>query len=312
MSIALDFETDIREAVLARLPHDPAYAAELRALPPVHQLVAFINWHSRLIPPVPREVSQSWEFAANPLRWDPRYRVAVEHIIDALRLGRDLTPHLSRAVKVGYQPGTSSAYGRRSDLDLLLNDWNVHHLHLSTAKEADGFVKRTGPLLFAIVESKQAFLIDILEHGSWSRERIAHVMIDNWPNAYFVQHRPVVVSAPAVSEAERRARRDAGIQTGLVEHHGRHYAIGMGGLTSAATNVQHTRLANLICRGLKAFEEALQEQPDYVAETLRLNDIPVPPVLDVHFILRGDGWFALREENTRVLLPIPGLPRDPA
>jgi hypothetical protein len=54
----------------------------------------------------------------------------------------------------------------------------------------------------------------------------------------------------------------------------------------------------------------VKEHPDYISETLRLNNNPVPASLDVRFIIRSDGWFAIREENTRVLFEIPGLPKD--
>jgi hypothetical protein len=310
VSLPIDFENDIREAVLQRLPHKPAQTANLRAMSAADLLVAYINWRSRLIPAQPREVCQSWEFTANPLRWDPAYRPAIDHIVDALKTGGDLTAHLSTRIESGFGVSGPTDFGHRTDLDLLLNDWSVHHLHLSTVKRPDGFVERTGPLLFAIVGSKQAFLIDILDHRSWTHERIAHVMIDNWPNANFVHHVASIVSVHVASDAERKIRRDAGIHTGFIERKGKYYMVGMGGLSSAGTNVQHARLANLIRQGLRAFEEGLKEQPDYVAETLRLNNIPLPPTLDLHFIIRNDGWFAIREENTRTLFPIPGLPQE--
>lgn len=309
--LPIDFERDIREAVMQRLPHQPAQAADLRALSPAALLVTYINWQNRLIPAQPREVCQSWEFAANPLRWDPAYRPAVEHIIDALKTGGDLTAHLSTRIKSGFGTSGPTDFGRRSDLDLLLNDWNVHHLHLSTTKRPDGFVERTGPLLFAIIGAKQAFVIDIApDHNSWTWEHVAHVMIDNWPNANFVHHLSTVVWAPYVSEEERKVRRDAGIHTGFIERKGKYYMVGMSGLTSAGTNGQHTRLADAIILGLRGFEEHLDAQLEYVAETLRLNNIPVPSALDVRFIIRANGWFALREETTRVLFPIPGLPLE--
>ncbi len=50
-----------------------------------------------------------------------------------------------------YEPTTSrsSKNQRRSDLVLLMAEWGIHHLHLSTVMEADGFVRRTKDLLFA-------------------------------------------------------------------------------------------------------------------------------------------------------------------
>jgi len=44
--------------------------------------------------------------------------------------GQDLTPRLSRKLK------------DRTFNDKMLHDWGLHHLHLGTATENDGFVKR--------------------------------------------------------------------------------------------------------------------------------------------------------------------------
>ncbi len=308
---AFDFENDIRRAVLQRLEHDPADHADLQAMLPAHLLVLWLNWHSRFIPPRPREVSISWEFAANPFRWDPTYRPAVDHILDALKNGGDVNPHLSEDVLIGYEGSVRRAKRKRPDLDLLLNDWGVHHLHLSLAPYHKGLLARTGPLLFVMVGREQAFVLDIFPHRSFSRDRIAHIMIDNWANANFVRLKGNGVSAPTVSEAERDARRKAGIHSGFVEHRGKCYSIGLGDLSAASTNIQHTRLANVVMRGLRHFEQHESEYLEYVREALRLNNIPVPAALDIHFIIRSDGWFAIREETTKVLFEIPGLPRDP-
>jgi hypothetical protein len=306
-----DFENDIRRAVLLRLEHDPADDTALQVMSPADLLVLWLNWHSRFIPLRPREVSISWEFAANALRWDPTYRPALDHILDALKTGGDVNPHLSEDVLIGYEGSVRRAKRKRPDLDLLLNDWNVHHLHLSLAPYRKGLFERTGPLLFVMVGREQASILDIFPHGSFSRDRIAHIMIDNWPKANFVHLKGDVLSGPIVSEAERDARRKAGIHSGLVDHRGKWYFIALGGLTSASTNIQHSRLANVVMRGLRQLEEHAPEYLDWVTETLRLNNVPVPSALDLRFIIRNDGWFAIREEMTQVLFEIPGLPKDP-
>lgn len=59
-----------------------------------------------------------------------------------MSVAQPLTPHLSRAVKVAHEPnGAAAKLNRRKDRDLLVADWGLHHLHLSTAIEADGFVE---------------------------------------------------------------------------------------------------------------------------------------------------------------------------
>jgi hypothetical protein len=239
-NLAIDFDRDIREAVLQALPHDPARTAELQAMSFSDLLVTYINWRNRLISPRCREICMSSEFQRT--RYGSIQRTpALEHIIEALKTGGDVTPHLSTRVTAGFDVSASAKLNQRQDLDLLLNDWNVHHLHLSTTMQPNGFVKRTGPLLFAVVGSTKALLIDILDHKSWSREHIAHVIINNWPNANFVHHLPNVVWGLAISEAECQQLRNAGIHSGFIEHKDKYYLIGMGGLSSAGTSIQHTK-----------------------------------------------------------------------
>jgi hypothetical protein len=59
----------------------------------------------------------------------------IAQIIDDIEQGRDLTKYLSRRVAIGFD--LPSAKGKKNlakqrHLDLLLNDWGIHHLHVST------------------------------------------------------------------------------------------------------------------------------------------------------------------------------------
>jgi hypothetical protein len=69
----------------------------------------------------------------------------------------------------------------RSDLDLLISDWGLHHLHLTSEMEADGFVKRTGDLLFAAFTDDDAYLIGIYPHGSWALHELVEILVREWP-----------------------------------------------------------------------------------------------------------------------------------
>lgn len=48
--------------------------------------------------------------------------------------------------------------------DLLLNYWNIHHLHLSTEKYKNGFFERTGYVVFCLIYDNAVIIIDILPH----------------------------------------------------------------------------------------------------------------------------------------------------
>lgn len=178
----MDLKESARQWVLNALPYDRADAdlvAHLNGLDAHGLLVVYHNWMSRLIKPLPREVRKSQAFLENPLAAERANEFA--QIIDDIEKGRDLRKYLSRGVKAAAGvPG--KPFGKRRDLDLMLNAQGIHHLHISTQVEADGYVKRDGPLLFAVFKPQTAYFIDVMGHGDWNRDHVFEVLAHEWPN----------------------------------------------------------------------------------------------------------------------------------
>jgi hypothetical protein len=155
--------------VLDNLPYDRndrKVVAALKSKSGAELLVIYMNWRNRLISPEPRAVLKSSAFDANPVVKQRSGEFA--EIIDDIEQGRVLTKYLSRSVRVGFAlppHPKRKQLSRRKDLDLLLNDWGIHHLHVSRVVEPDGFVKRGGPVIFAIFKPDRAYLIDVMGHG---------------------------------------------------------------------------------------------------------------------------------------------------
>lgn len=111
----------------------------------------FFNMIKRLIEPRPRVVHE-----AKGIVCPPDLESAYTKIKAKISRGENLRPHLSRTL---------------TDLDfddMLVNDWGIYHLHLSTTVESNGFVARTGPVLFARFEKDDAYLVTIQTHGKGS------------------------------------------------------------------------------------------------------------------------------------------------
>jgi hypothetical protein len=159
----------VRDYVLTNLPHeraDPKVVSALAAKSPAELLVIFLNWRNRFVSPTSRKVLRSPAFDANPIVVERSAAVAT--LVNNIMEGRDLTKYLSRHVAVGFSVAHNANkkhLNRRRDLDLLLNDWGIHHLHISTAIESDGFVARDGPLIFAVFKPLVAYLIEVMNHG---------------------------------------------------------------------------------------------------------------------------------------------------
>jgi hypothetical protein len=62
-----------------------------------------------------------------------------------------------------------------------MSDWGLHRVHLTTNVEKDGFVERTGDLLFCAFTEEDAYLIGIYPHGSWALRELVEILVREWP-----------------------------------------------------------------------------------------------------------------------------------
>lgn len=128
--------------------------------------IQYFNLKHRLLRQVPRTTHRAANFSC-----PPEHRAGLGLVEAKIASGADLRPHLSRGIlKLDYS-------------DALLNDWGVYHLHLGTTVDADGFIARTGPVLFARFTQSDAYLIDVKRHGSWSNQDIVKAIHSNWPES---------------------------------------------------------------------------------------------------------------------------------
>jgi hypothetical protein len=121
------------------------------------------------------------------------------------------------------------------------------YLHLSTALDADGFVTRSGDVLFVAVTGTDAYLLDIRKHekdgDNWAAQAVFAILVRNWPRSGLV--RPF--EGLGVSQRHRDdARRElhAASTTSLMEIDGKVYAPGGVGQTTAGTPIGATQAAN--------------------------------------------------------------------
>jgi hypothetical protein len=168
------------------LPHDgsdPDVVAALRNKHPGAILALYYNWCNRLISAHPRKVMRSEPF--NKRLVSAEQPDVIGKIIADIEQGVELTKYLSRRVRVGFElpkNSTKKKLGRLQHLDLLLNEWRIHHFHLDSTVEAHGFVKRGAPLLFAMFLPEKAYLLDIGTRGNFADERLVHIAIETWPD----------------------------------------------------------------------------------------------------------------------------------
>jgi len=235
-------------------------------------------------------VHQSKELLSNPL--SQKFSASLADLIQKIENGTDITCHLSKRILSGYT-SVSTAYQsisrkktllthkknlqprNKPDLDLLLNDWKIHHLHLCTYIGQDRFVTRTKELLFAVFTKHDAYLLDILSHGKWADEHLIRVIVSNWPHENLVWPLRVRGVPSPTNEEERLQLRGAGVPL-MVGVDGKTFMATGGGITTAGTAMRAGMTADQIIYALKQFRNWYQSDPDGLLGHLRQSDPNLP------------------------------------
>lgn len=297
------FDGDVRYAVLDTIPFDESAAAELKVKNAADLLIIYFNWLNRHLAVTPRRVHQSRELKKTRLGLSSERQDALKKIVKDIRHGKNLTRYLSKRVVHAYvaQHQRPSGLKDRRDLDLLLNAWGVHHMHVSKVVGPNGFVTRSGSLLFAAFTASDAYLIDVMTHRDFHRRHILEVMAKTWPDAGLVlgslagarltqQH----------SEEEEKELREAGVS--LLEEVDGRVVMPRDTVTTAGTSMQATRRTNDVMHKVDEIERQLSADPHFLEaqfkERVVFTDRP-----RWRFELRG--WeCGLRDEETGAIFLI--------
>jgi hypothetical protein len=310
----MNLTDSVRQWVLASLPYDRGDAkvvAYLNGLDAHAALVVYYKSAGRLVPPQPRTVHKSRAFEQNPLTSQRASDLAL--IIADIEQGRNLKKYLSRdidraAVKV---PGD-----KRRDLDMLLNDWGIRHLHISSVVEANGFVKRDDHLLLVSFKPDAAYLIDVMSHRDmtyhkWVRHHLLEALASEWPHEGVIYEMKTPTAPNQLTETQRANFR------------GNHYnaAFSFGGrtfvprgLTMAIGTTMEARLyARHLLDRVREVEKALTENPCGCAAVFERYNSTLPNEPEFVFGIGNDGpailekktgtWIALRETPRRLNSP---------
>lgn len=287
----IPYENQIADAIVGGLAGSNFSEADLRSLPLSDMLIAYCNWLDRGIPRRAYSVVRSAALNSNPLGLDPKYAAGLLEIERKLSSSEDLTPHLSRGILNSFvsPPNRSPNLAQRGDLDLLLNDWGLHHLHLGTQIESDGFVERTGPLLFAAIIGQQAYLIDIKPHGAWVDTELIATSVREWPHAHIaLEMKGVLGLSYYPTDGERKKLRQAGINC-PIEVDGKFYLPRMG-LSTAGTSLQAVRKSDRLRATVQDFCRRWETNPGEILDSVRSAGVEPSSSLEWQFIFLEKGY----------------------
>lgn len=195
---------------IPKFPNDRQTAQELHTKPLPGLLLAYLNWACRLVPPRRRSVTREATLTAD-LRWR-RLAGSVNVLLDKVRSGDDLTPHLSLRVRsYGYRrEDARAAADKWMDKDFALVTLGFHHFHLG-ALTAQGHADRNDEVLFAQVTRESFNAVAIFDHTVFEqaltampseRERMwriydARVSLGRLPGVYLAAN-PIATSGHSV------------------------------------------------------------------------------------------------------------------
>lgn len=203
-------------------------------------LISYYTIKKRLIPQYPRQVHYANNFTCpTPL----------QNGLDLLKYkferGMDLRPHLSKTVN------------QINSEDKLLYSWNIHHFHLGEIITEDGFIQRTGDVLFAVVTPCDVYFLCIMGHNNWSNMELVQIIHNNWPE--LISDFKVEGEFGDIFNSQDVVKlRNANINVGITMKDGTGYLpMGMG-LTGAGHSVQATLDSICEINRIKRLERAIQ------------------------------------------------------
>ena len=268
----------------------------------IHTHFAVIEY---LIPQVPRNVLKSEEFTC-----PPDFDEGLSGIETKIRTGSDLNPHLSRGFKdvlkkgVRYRLSKNVRNTHKRKLDFLFRHWGIHHLHLGSRVESDGFIERNGPLLFCRFDTEKAYFINVLPHGdnSWTDQDMIRILHDNWPQSIEMYRiRGVSGLSRTITNESVRALRDGNVNTLVEVREGVVYISPGGGVMTSGHPMEPIWARDRAVDNLEQMEKVISEQIESIFATAR--SVGFNPSDSLQFKLRNsDGEFYVEEVNCGFIL----------
>ncbi len=291
LSLTINFQQDWIEILCQKLA-ERGYSIDSSQHDSGVLCIQYFNVLKRQIDAKPRKVLVSKEFSC-----PKQYKSGIKLIRRKVENGQDLTPHLSTKVKfLDYN-------------DALLNDWGIYHFHLGDSLEKNGFIKRTGPVLFARVTDEYFYMLDIFEHGSWSQQRLVEIIHTNWQESISLFKIPEgygLSNSPPSDEDIAQFRKD-GISTSIQVSDGTIYCLLGGGYLRSGLSMDVCVTCNRYSARVRELEKYVRNNLSNLRNIARQHNPELPP--QPHFKLQlRDGNACAVELNTKFVHPLCEMP----
>lgn len=235
-------------------------------------------------------------YVADTFQCPAGYEKALSEFRERVEKGRDLTPFMTE---------------KRKDAnfnDLLFNDWNIHHFHLTRRFRPDGMAQRSDYELFAYFTEDEAYFLQTYPHKKahvYASQELVRTLDRNWPHLLEGSRLNDIVSLypSAPTDAEYDTLRKAHMLTMLQVAPGNVIFPLGGGYASDGTSIHAVRSADHWHNFLKRVEiEILQKHEELIQLFASLSDDDTLCCLAFRLILISDEMLLLRELRSNLIL----------
>lgn len=220
-------------------------------------LVTWFDWKIRIVNPGIRTIKKSDTF--NCLT---HLELGLSKLEKAFKTNEAIWPWQSKRIEdVQY-------------LDGLFADWGILHFHLGTDLKTDGYIDRTGRLLYAIVTQNTVYEIGIYSHNDWYEYDILNIVERNWPDLLgpYILKDVIDVLNPISSREDVKSSRIAKINRAIKLNSGRIVFSPGGGITLGNTSVKASLHAINISKEMREWEKIVSSDITTLVNNGKLED----------------------------------------
>ena len=204
---------------------------------------------------------------------------------------------------------------RAAGFDGLLWHYGMHHFHLGREPDKDGFVERSGYLLFAIVAPLDAYFVDVRRHPArrgigWVSQDLPRIVHSNWPKLIEKSVLNGVSGVDLTDEQMQELRRKNCSYAMNID--GRVIAPLLYGTAGDGSSMLCTMRASRLMNKLRYYAEVLrnEEARNAVVQDMRARGIDVGPTLECELALLEDLTLAFAIVDKKTKSPIEMVLKD--
>ncbi|MFV0571149.1 MAG: hypothetical protein ACK5M1_01800 [Xanthomarina gelatinilytica] len=185
--------------------------------------------------------------------------------------------------------------------DHLINEWKVHHLHLSFKEDKkSSFVKQGNTILFVYVNDTEIIFLGTDKHreGVFGDEKWLKILHNEFPEVIekYKANSDIISIYPKVNAKERQDIWNKGFSMGMTQIDGTVYhGPGLGRMTSGHS-LQVSMTRNDILRWIFELEKQLNESGEVICKVCKI------PIESARFEIKFDDTLKLVETTNNLLL----------